>query len=146
MERIGGEVSRELSRFGPAAGMAEIVSAWPPAVGNAIARFAWPARLARDGTLHVHAADAVWAFELSQRAPEIAERLGVAKVRFAPGPLPTALEEEPAKPSARPPEPSAEDRELAATLVAGIGDDELRGLVARAVAASLARASDDRSI
>jgi hypothetical protein len=51
-ERIGDDVQHELKRFGPAEGMSEIVRAWPGAVGEQIARNAWPARLARDRTLH----------------------------------------------------------------------------------------------
>ena len=73
--------------------MAEFVERWPPSVGETIARNAWPARIARDGTVHVNTADSVWAFELGQRAREIAERLGVPKLRFAPGPLPEPSEE-----------------------------------------------------
>src|SRR5437764_1318776 len=87
MERIGDDVRRELGRFGPSAGMTEIVAAWPEAVGEAIAQNAWPARIGRDGTLYVHAADAIWAFELGQRAQEIAARVGVGRARFTPGPL-----------------------------------------------------------
>ena len=68
--------------------MAELVERWPGAVGDGIARNAWPARIARDGTLHVNTADSVWSFELGQRAVEIADKLGVPRVRFAPGPLP----------------------------------------------------------
>src|SRR5262249_31368924 len=64
MERVGDAVSRELGRFGPIVGMAPLVEAWPSAVGTEIARNAWPARLARDGTLHVHTTDSIWAFEL----------------------------------------------------------------------------------
>src|SRR5947209_19732456 len=93
MKPLGDEVRRELARFGPSAGMTEIVAAWPRAVGEGIAQNAWPARLARDGTLHVHAADAIWAFELGQRTQEIAERVGVERIRFAPGPLPGPVEE-----------------------------------------------------
>ncbi|HWH05605.1 MAG TPA: DUF721 domain-containing protein, partial [Gaiellaceae bacterium] len=65
MERIGRDVSRELGRFGPAAGMAEIVEAWPDAVGEAIARHAWPARIGRDGTLVETTSSSAWAFELA---------------------------------------------------------------------------------
>ena len=88
MDRIRAAVQGELGRFGPATGMADLVAVWPEAVGEAIARNAWPARIARDGTLHVNALDSVWAFELQHRAPEIAERLGVPAVRFVPGPVP----------------------------------------------------------
>ena len=72
MEPLGPDVRRELSRFGPQAGIGEAVAAWPTAVGESIARNAWPARFARDGTLHVATKDAVWAFELGHRAAEIA--------------------------------------------------------------------------
>jgi hypothetical protein len=145
MERIGGEVRRELGRFGPAAGMAEVVESWPAAVGEAIAQNAWPARIGRDGTLHVHAADAIWAFELGQRAEEIAGRVGVERIRFAPGPLPEPLVELEAE-RAAPLKPGPEHVRQAAELAAGIEDEELRERVARAAAASLARASSDRGV
>jgi hypothetical protein len=145
MERIGDEVRRELARFGPSAGMTEIVAAWPEAVGEAIAQNAWPARIARDGTLHVHAADAIWAFELGQRAQEIAERVGVERIRFAPGPLP-AFSEEPTTQRAATPKPRPEHLEQAASMTAGIEDEELRETIARAVAASLARESSGRAV
>ena len=78
MDRVGNAVGRELGRFGPASGMAPVVEAWPLAVGPEIARNAWPARIARDGTLHVHTQDSIWAFELTTRAEEIRTRLGNA--------------------------------------------------------------------
>ena len=144
MERIGGEVRRELARFGPAAGMTEIVEAWPEAVGEAIAQNAWPARIGRDGTLHVHAADAIWAFELGQRAQEIADRVGVERIRFAPGPLPGLSGEPAARPA--PPRPGPEHLAQAAALAAEIKDEELRKVVERAVAASLAQGPSDRVV
>ena len=77
--RVGDSVARELSRFGAAGqGMSPVVDAWPAAVGEEIARNAWPARLARDGTLHVHTKDSIWAFELANRVEEIRGRLGDA--------------------------------------------------------------------
>jgi hypothetical protein len=144
VERIGDEIRRELARFGPSAGMTEIVAAWPEAVGEAIAQNAWPARLARDGTLHVHAADAIWAFELGQRAQEIAKRVGVERIRFAPGPLPGPAEE-PLPPGPVAPRPLPEHLDRAAKITAEIEDEELRETVARAVAASLAREPSDRA-
>jgi hypothetical protein len=138
MEPLGGEVRRELARFGPAAGMAELVEAWPRAVGAAIAQNAWPARIGRDGTLYVHTADAIWAFELGQRAQEIAERVGVERIRFVPGPIPEPYAEpEVERPTVR--RPSREHVRRAAELTAEIDDEELRAAVARAAAASLAR-------
>src|SRR3954471_128894 len=93
VDPLGSEIRAELARFGPQAGMAELVERWPGVVGDAIARNAWPARIARDGTVHVNTADSVWAFELGQRAGEIAAKLDVPRLRFAPGPLPEAGEE-----------------------------------------------------
>ena len=148
MDRVGGEVARELRRFGPAGGMAPLVEAWPEAVGVEIARNAWPARLARDGTLHVHAKDSIWAFELTSRAEEIRARLGEIAPRrlaFAPGPLPEPLADESAPARGRPPEPSAHDVAQAESLTRGIRDADLRKVVAKAVAASLANADNDRS-
>ncbi len=147
MKRLSDEVKRELLRFGPQAGLGKIVEAWPSAVGEAIARNAWPARIARDGTLHVHASSSAWAFELAQLENDIKERLGELappRVRFVPGPLP-----EPEPPGAdeavaTAPEPSVEDAEQGAELAASIADEKLRNLVARAAAASLAKARTSR--
>lgn len=152
MEPIGRGVARELARFGPAAGMAELVAAWPAAVGEQIARHAWPARLARDGTLHVATSSSSWSFELAQLAATLLERLreevgppaAPAALRFAPGRLPDRSAPAAEKVAARPREPSSEERELAAALARGIEGDELRAVVARAAAASLARRSSGR--
>jgi hypothetical protein len=143
MERIGADVRSELSRFGPQAGMAELLERWPTAVGEQIVRFACPARIARDGTVHVHTSDSVWAFELGRRAGEIAGRLGVEKLRFAPGPLPSAEPEEAAREVAR---PRPEDDARAAAIAASIDDESLRETVQKAVALSLARSAADRTI
>jgi hypothetical protein len=140
---LGDAVRRELGRHGPQAGMADLVERWPEAVGPAVARFAWPARIGRDGTVHVNAADSVWAFELGHRAAEIARRLDVASVRFVPGPLPAA------DPVAQPrdvPAPRPEDRERAAALAAPITDENLRETVQKAIALALAHGSSDRSV
>ncbi len=154
-ERIGGEVQRELRRFGPESALADVVAAWPEAVGQAIAANAWPARIARDGTLHVAAGSSAWAFELTQLADTILVRLQehVAEacptaVRFATGPLP-----EPGAPSVPTSSGSVKkpDRavvEQADRIAQGIGGEALRDAVARAAAASLAaqkEAGDGRS-
>ena len=152
MERLDGAIRKELRRFGPAdaaadaAGMVGIVRAWPAAVGETVARNAWPARLTRDGTLVVHASSATWAFELGRMAAEILERLRAEAgadspptLRFVPGPIPEPAAE-PAERRAPPrPEVVAEDRLGAAEIAAAIEDEELRETVARTVAASLAR-------
>jgi hypothetical protein len=146
MEPLGSEVRRELRRFGPQGAMADVVAAWPAAVGPQIARNAWPARIARDGTVHVHTIDSVWAFELTHQAPAIARRLGVAQLRFAAGPVP---EPDPEGLSAAAPpavQPSSEERARAASIAAEVDDDELRERIERAVSLSLAQARYDRSV
>ena len=145
-EPIGGQVRRELSRFAAADGMADIVGAWQEAVGEEVARNAWPARIARDGTLQVHTSSSAWAFELGQLAPDILERLrktlretAPPALRFAVGNLP---EPEPASAEAAGPtvpRPGPQERAAAAELTASLTDPELRELVARAAAASLAK-------
>jgi hypothetical protein len=116
--------------------MAELVERWPTAVGPGIARFAWPARIARDGTIHVATADSVWAFELGQRAGEIAARLdGAGRLRFAPGPLP----EPDLEPSVEAVVPSAEDARTAARLTRSMSHEKLRESVQKALSFALAR-------
>jgi hypothetical protein len=144
MEPLGDEIRRELRRHGPQAGLADLVAVWPGAVGPEIARNAWPARVQRDGTLVVHARDAVWGFELTQRATEIRARLpGSPALKFVPGPLPE-LGEEVVSARERPPEATLEQAQQAARWAAVIDDAELREVVARAARASLARAAGNR--
>jgi hypothetical protein len=121
--------------------MAELLERWPDAVGDQIARFAWPARIGRDGTVHVHTADSVWAFELGRRAGEIAGRAGVEKLRFAPGPLPSPEPAEAAHGAVR---PRPEDEARAAAIASSITDEDLRETVQKAVALGLATAAADR--
>jgi hypothetical protein len=128
--------------------MAPVVEAWPAAVGPEIARNAWPARLARDGTLHVHTQDSIWAFELTTRAEEIRTRLGEVaprRIAFAPGPLPEPPVEASEQVRERPPAPTAEHVAKAESLTRVIRDEELRKVVAKAAAASLSRDDNDRS-
>ena len=148
MDRVGDSVRRELGRFGAAAGMVPLVEAWPAAVGTEIARNAWPARLARDGTLHVHTKDSIWAFELKSRAEEIRSRLGErapARLAFGPGPLPSRddTSAEPASREAR--RPTQENVAKADSLVRVIRDEELRKVVAKTIALSLLGDVNDRS-
>jgi Dna[CI] antecedent, DciA len=143
MDPLGPDIRSELARYGPQAGMAELVERWPGAVGDAIARNAWPARIARDGTVHINTADSVWAFELGQKAAEIAGKLGVEKLRFAAGPLPEADEE--AAVSA-PVETTPEDEERARAIASSISDQNLRESVQKAVSLSLARGRSDTPI
>jgi len=153
MERLDGSVRRALASSGvPDAGqLAEVTRVWPDAVGPAIARAAWPQRVARDGTLHVTTVSSTWAFELGRMEAEVRAKLtaligGAAPpaLRFAPGPVP-----EPAAPDEtpeRPPPPTAEDVSAATALTAGIEDPGLREAVQKAAAASLARGHGDRPV
>ena len=156
MERIGNEVERELKRGGSrdAVPLAAITSAWPEAVGEAVARQAWPRRIARDGTLHIATTSATWAFELDRMAADILERLASrledaapAKLRFSVGPVP-----EPGTPAKRAlattsnaPTPTPQEVSDADAAAAMIDDPDLRKLVARAARASLAKARSDRN-
>ena len=76
----------QLSRFGGQAELAELADRWPEAVGEAIARNAWPSRIARDGTLHVNTADSVWAFELTQRGRRDRRPAGGGSAEIRPRP------------------------------------------------------------
>jgi hypothetical protein len=143
MEPLGPDIRSELARYGPQAGMAELVERWPRIVGEGIARNAWPARITRDGTLHVNTADSVWSFELGHKAAEIAAKLGVPKLRFAPGPLPEPdpVEAVPARVEITP-----EDDERARAIASSISDENLRESVQKAVSLSLARGREDSPI
>src|SRR4029453_16849160 len=140
-ERIGDDVKRQLGRFGPGGAMAEIVRAWPEAVGDNIARNAWPARIARDGTLHVNTSSSAWAFELGQLSAEIAAKLEGMLGKKAPKSfrLSVVLLHEPVagevgEPRSEVPEPTEEALQTAVALAAGIEDEELRKRVQRAAA------------
>ena len=143
MERLDGSVRRALRAADvPDAGvLAEVTRAWPDAVGPAIARSAWPQRIARDGTLHVTAVSSTWAFELGRMVEAIQAKLrsqiGDATPAEA-GPVEQAPRERPV--------PSPSEEAEAASVSAGIGDPDLREAVRRAVAASLAAARDDRPV
>ncbi len=157
MERLDRNVRRELGRFAPAGssaeaeGMVAIVRAWPAAVGETVARNAWPARFQRDGTLLVHASSSTWAFELGRMSEDILERLAAETreppppaLRFAPGPIPDPAAEAVEERAPTPPAVAESDRLSGAEIAAAIEDDELREVVSRAAAASLARARSDR--
>jgi hypothetical protein len=153
LRRIGDEIGHELRRLGPGAALGDVVRAWPEAVGPAIAANAWPARLARDGTLHVAARSSAWAFELTQLESvvrtRLRERLGEEaprSLRFSVGPLPESGPIPVEKRARKVPKPAPDDAAAAAEIAAAIGDPELRRLVARAAAASLAGHRADRPI
>ncbi len=157
MERLEGQLRKELRRAGsPGQGeggqgeqggeLVAIVRVWPEVVGAENARRAWPARLARDGSLVVHASDSVWAFQLGMLAGSILERLVEALgdaapvgLRFVPGPIPAPAAEPLQERLPKAPVIASEDAERGVAIAAAIEDEELREIVARAAAASLAR-------
>ncbi|HET8873894.1 MAG TPA: DUF721 domain-containing protein [Gaiellaceae bacterium] len=148
LEPIGDVVRRELGRFGRGEAIAEIVKVWPEAVGESIARNAWPARIARDGTLHVATSSSTWAFELGLLEADIRKRLAAAlgkgapvSFRFAPGRLPEAPPDATEKRPASPVEPTWAEQLEGERMAEAIDDQNLRKVVARAAAASLARAA-----
>ena len=153
MERLDGSVRRALRGAGvPDAGvLAAVTRAWPDAVGPAIARAAWPQRLARDGTLHITAESSTWAFELGRLEEEIRGKLRAElgdatppTLRFAPGPVPSPGADDHEPQAVAPPTP--EDDAQAASLSAGIDDPALREAVRRAAAASLSAARVGRAV
>jgi len=150
MERIGDQVERTLreSGGGGALALTDVTRVWREAVGDAVSRQAWPARIARDGTLQVSTSSATWAYELDRLSGEILERLGVllgderpSGLRFRVGPVPEpggdTSEEDTA--AAEPPPLAPEDAVEAARAASEIEDPELREIVSRAARASLAR-------
>jgi hypothetical protein len=152
VKRLGDDARRLLDAAGVpgAAEISAVNAVWRACVGEAIAKAAWPRRIARDGTLHVATLSSTWAFELDRLSGEIRQRLrdvlgddAPPSLRFAPGPVPELGPDDEA------PEPAleipSEARSQGARIAAGIEDSELRDLVARAAAASLARARSDRS-
>jgi len=152
VERIGDQVRSQLSRFGPQGGMSELLDVWPAAVGEMVASNAWPARFARDGTLHVNTSSSSWAFELAQLAPTIAERLreklgktAPKALRFTVGHLPEPADREAEERRTEVPQPTAEALQRAAELAAQIEDEDLRERFRRAAALGLSRPSSDHS-
>ena len=144
MEPLGDEIRAELRRVGADSGAGGAATAWPGAVGEEIARNAWPARTQPDGTLVVHVRDSVWGFELTQRAAEISARLpGRPRLRFVPGPLPDEARDASPQPALA---ATSEQVREAQSLAAAIEDPKLRESVAKVIKAALARASNDRSV
>lgn len=153
MERLESSLRGALKGSGvPDAGaLADVVRVWPAAVGDAIARAAWPQRIARDGTLLVAATSSSWAFELGLLAEEILAKLSEAvgegaptAIKFSPGQVPSPSPPVGGAAATTPPVIDDATRVLAAELTREMSDEELRATISRAAAASLARGSADR--
>jgi hypothetical protein len=146
LEPIGEAVDRALAGAGPApAALTAVVRHWPRAVGELVAREAWPVRLQRDGTLLVHCRSSVWASELRHleaRLRGALEEHGVSPappLRFAVGVVPRRV----LPAASTPPDEPLDDvrEELIAGWSAGLRSERLRRAVTRAARASL-RARD----
>jgi hypothetical protein len=153
VKRLGDDARRLLAAAGVpgAAEISAVTAVWRACVGDAIARAAWPKRIARDGTLHVATASSTWAFELARLATDIEQRLSMSlgdaaptALRFAPGLIPESGGDDTIEMVA-PLEITPAARSEGARIAAEIEDSALRELVARAAAASLQRARSDRS-
>lgn len=138
-------VDTELSRLGRNP-LRDIVEYWPEAVGNDIARNAWPARLSRDGTLHVSTSSSVWAQELTHSEKLLLERLAaepstadIRRIRFAVGEVPEPGAERESVSERVAPEVLQEHRRIGEQLASDIADPELRERVSEAIATSVAR-------
>lgn len=153
-ECLAPSVRAELDRLGAGSGtadLADLLARWPTAVGETIARNAWPARRTRAGTVVVHTSSAAWAQELTHLGAEIRARLGddTPVLRFVVGPLPEPGPE--ALPDSRRSvhDPSPLDFSQASAIAALIESERVREAVREACARSLAMqrsARTDRSI
>jgi hypothetical protein len=135
---LGGALPESAGR---ASDVAAIARRWPEAVGEAIAREAWPARLTPDGELVVHASGAVWASELSLLARQLQGRLEAVGIvpaptlRFTVGAVPRRRDPHAEKtPKTAPPNDQRADR-----WTASIRDPELREAVSAAARSWLHR-------
>jgi hypothetical protein len=156
VERLGDDIERTLAASGDGTmlALAEITAVWADAVGEGVARQAWPLRVGRDGTLHVATSSATWAFELDRLSPEIGERLSTllgssapSALRFRPGPLPEPARASEDAEAAAVELPAATPETIAAAEAAAsaIEDPNLREIVEKAARASLERGRSDRN-
>jgi len=143
-ERIGDVLARAVEGRPPtAASLAPIVRRWPGAVGELIAREAWPARLTGDGVLLVHCASAVWASELQHLEDRLRTSLEEGGIRPAPrmrfrvGAIPRRPRQ--GSTPAGPAPLSAQERERARAIAAGLRDARMRDAVEAAAGAVLRR-------
>ncbi len=117
--------------------VAEVRERWVAVVGDAVARHAAPVRMS-GGALVVACSSAAWSSELAMLAPTIAGRLEAElgrplDLRFEIGELPPP----PDPPRAPLPPPIPGAAQEAARIAAGVGSDELRASLERAIARTL---------
>jgi hypothetical protein len=143
--RPAGDLLRRWQRA-PGSGdhLAALRAAWPTAAGPVAARQSTPLRRSRAGVVTIGCASAAWAQELAARSDVLLPRLAravpgvsVVVLRFAVADH--ALPPEPTPAPSAPPRPTAAEREAARRVGAGVERSDLRALIERAAAASLAR-------
>ena len=145
-EQLGGSIRSELDRLGAADASLAVTRRWVDAVGPAVARNAWPARMRRDGTLVVNARTSIWAFELNQMAEQIRPRLEPTPegLRFVVGPVPEPVGRAEEDRAEAPVEVDPRAAEAAAELASELSSSEVREALQRAATLALSRRRDDR--
>jgi hypothetical protein len=137
---IGSDIAGSMpGDLGPVRRIADV---WTAVVGEGLARVAQPARISRDGTLVVHAADASWVHALTLEERTILRKLNerlagdgppAMKVEIGPISVPAAVVEHPPIVI----QPAAQAR--ADELTADTADPRLKAALNRAIATSLSR-------
>jgi hypothetical protein len=142
-ERLLETVTAELERIGAGPGgvaLADILARWPEAVGETIARNAWPARRSRDGTVLVHTSSSAWAQELTHLEAQVRAKLGedAPPLRFVVGALPARGQEAVSEAERIVHRPTQAEVAQAADLARGISAEAVREAVRKACELSLA--------
>jgi hypothetical protein len=151
---IRDSVHRELDRLGEGPGgadLADLASRWAEAVGETIARNAWPARRRRDGTVLVHTSSSAWAQELTLLEEQVRGKLGpnAPRLRFAVGALPEAGRESVPDEGRSLHRPTATEDAQAAEMTREVSVEAVREAIRKACALSLAAqrtGGTDRSV
>ena len=142
MRRVGDLLGPMLPPTSGAEQLLPVLRVWRAAVGAVLAREAWPARMAADGTLIVHVTSSLWASELTLMAGAVGDKLSAALGRPAPalkfrvGPVPQPVAEVPRAPVS-PAATAAAER-----LATQVADEELRGAVQAALERALVRSDE----
>ena len=142
--RLPAPIAGDIAGAAPAriAPVRRIADVWADVVGEALARVAQPARMTRDRTLVVHAADASWVHAITLERRTILKRLDAALGDAAPGELrvevgPISIAPTVEEAVETPVTEAAEAR--ADELTRGVEDPALREALSRAVAKTLSR-------
>jgi hypothetical protein len=147
---IRDSVHHELDRLGEGPGgadLADLASGWAEAVGDTIARNAWPARRRRDGTVLVHTSSSAWAQELTHLEEQVRAKLGQAapRLRFVVGPLPEAGRESVPDERRSLHRPTEREDAQAAEMTREVSVEAVREAIRKACALSLAAQRTERT-